>query len=100
MEIQEIKQRLTMAMVLSHYNLKRDKHLRLCCPFHEDKTPSMQVYYKTHTAYCISSNCPTRWRASDACLYPAVSKQHTPVGADLQYTTIHFSRLPSVKTLR
>lgn len=65
MEIQEIKQRLTMAMVLSHYNLKPDKHLRLCCPFHEDKTPSMQVYYKTHTAYCFSSNCPTHGKSLD-----------------------------------
>ena len=59
MEIQEIKQRLTMAQVLSRYGLKPDKHMRMNCPFHEDKTPSMQVYYKTHSAYCFSSNCPT-----------------------------------------
>ena len=32
-----------MAAVLSHYHLKPDKKLRLCCPFHEDRTPSMQV---------------------------------------------------------
>jgi DNA primase len=65
MEIQEIKQRLTLATVLSRYNLKPDKHLRLNCPFHEDKTPSMQVYYKTHTAYCFSSNCPTHGKSLD-----------------------------------
>jgi len=65
MEIQEIKQRLTMAQVLAKYNLKPDKHLRLCCPFHEDKTPSLQVYYKTHTAYCFSSNCPTHGKSLD-----------------------------------
>lgn len=65
MEITEIKQRLTMAQVLAKYNLKPDKHLRLCCPFHEDKTPSMQVYYKTHTAYCFSSNCPTHGKSLD-----------------------------------
>ena len=65
MEIQEIKQRLTMAQVLAHYGLKPDKHLRLCCPFHEDKTPSLQVYYKTHTAYCFSSNCPTHGKSLD-----------------------------------
>ena len=59
MEIAEIKQRLTMAQVLAKYNLKPDKHLLICCPFHEDKSPSMQVYYKTHTAYCFSSNCTT-----------------------------------------
>jgi DNA primase len=65
MEISEIKQRLTMAQVLAQYNLKPDKHLRICCPFHEDKTPSMQVYYKTHTAYCFSSNCPTHGKSLD-----------------------------------
>lgn len=54
-----------MAQVLSRYNLIPDKHLRLNCPFHEDKTPSMQVYYKTHTAYCFSSNCPTHGKSLD-----------------------------------
>lgn len=65
MEIQEIKQRLTLATVLKHYNLKPDKNMRLHCPFHEDKTPSLQVYYKTHTAYCFSSNCKTHGKSLD-----------------------------------
>jgi DNA primase/energy-coupling factor transporter ATP-binding protein EcfA2 len=65
MEIQEIKQHLTMSTVLQKYNLKPDKNHRLCCPFHEDKTPSMQVYYKTQTAYCFSSNCPTHGKSLD-----------------------------------
>jgi len=65
MEIQEIKQRLTLAQVLQHYGLKPDKNLRLHCPFHEDKTPSLQVYYKTHTCYCFSSNCKTHGRSLD-----------------------------------
>ncbi|MDD2412558.1 MAG: CHC2 zinc finger domain-containing protein [Bacteroidales bacterium] len=65
MEIQEIKTRLTLANVLHHYGLKPDKNLRLNCPFHEDKTPSMQVYYKTHTAYCFSSNCKTHGKSLD-----------------------------------
>ena len=65
MEIQDIKQRLTLAMVLAHYGLKPDKNLRLHCPFHEDKTPSLQVYYKTHTAYCFSSNCKTHGKSMD-----------------------------------
>jgi hypothetical protein len=43
MEISEIKQRLTLAMVLNHYGLKADKSHRISCPFHEDKTPSMQL---------------------------------------------------------
>ncbi|MBA2746034.1 MAG: DNA primase, partial [Flavisolibacter sp.] len=65
MEIQEIKQRLTLSMLLAHYGLKPDKNLRLHCPFHEDKTPSLQVYYKTHTCYCFSSNCKTHGKSLD-----------------------------------
>jgi DNA primase len=65
MEITEIKQQLTLAQVLQHYGLKPDRHLRMHCPFHDDKTPSLQVYYKTHTAYCFSSNCKTHGKAID-----------------------------------
>ncbi|WP_256012521.1 CHC2 zinc finger domain-containing protein [Desertivirga xinjiangensis] len=65
MEISEIKQQLTVAQVLSYYNLKPDKNLRLHCPFHEDKTPSMQVYYKTQTCYCFSSGCKTHGKSLD-----------------------------------
>ena len=65
MEIAEIKQALTLAQVLQHYGLKPDKHGRLHCPFHADKTPSLQVYYQTHTAYCFSSNCQTHGKPID-----------------------------------
>src|SRR5690554_1419585 len=65
MEISEIKQKLTLAHVLHHYGLKPDKSLRLNCPFHDDKTPSLQVYYKTHTAYCFSANCQTHGKSLD-----------------------------------
>ena len=57
MEIQKIKQQLSILKVLSHYNLKPDKNHRLCCPFHHDKTPSLQVYPETGTWTCFSSNC-------------------------------------------
>lgn len=65
MEITEIKQQLSLANVLNYYHLKPDKNLRLHCPFHDDKTPSLQVYYKTHTAYCFSSNCKTHGKSLD-----------------------------------
>ncbi len=65
MEIQDIKQQLSLAKVLQHYGLKVDKNQRLNCPFHDDKTPSMQVYYKTHTCYCFSSNCKTHGKSLD-----------------------------------
>ena len=65
MEIQAIKTQLTLATVLHYYGLRSDKNNKLNCPFHEDKTPSMQVYYKTQTAYCFSSNCKTHGKAID-----------------------------------
>jgi DNA primase len=65
MEISEIKQRLNILEVLSHYNIKPDKNSRICCPFHDDKTPSMQVYEKTGTVYCFSGNCKTHGKSLD-----------------------------------
>jgi DNA primase len=65
MEIQEIKSRLTLAEVIKHYGYKADKQNRINCPFHDDKTPSMQLYWKTHTAYCFSSNCKTHGKSMD-----------------------------------
>ena len=57
MEITEIKQQLTIGQGLDHYNLKADKNNMLCCPFHNDKTPSLQIYPQTNTFCCFSSNC-------------------------------------------
>ena len=65
MEIQEIKAQLTLAEVVKHYGYKADKQNRINCPFHEDKTPSMQLYWKTHTAFCFSSNCKTNGKSLD-----------------------------------
>ena len=57
MELKEIKALLSMTTVLGHYGLKPDKHDRLLCPFHPDKTPSLQIYPKANTWCCFSSNC-------------------------------------------
>ena len=65
MEIAEIKTKLTLAEVIKHYGYKADKQNRINCPFHDDKTPSMQLYWKTHTAYCFSSNCKTHGKSLD-----------------------------------
>lgn len=65
MDIQEIKSRLTLANLIGYYGYKATKNNRICCPFHEDKTPSMQLYWKTQTAYCFSSNCKTHGKAID-----------------------------------
>jgi DNA primase len=57
MQIPEIKSRLSIQTVLAHYGLKPDRNHRLLCPFHQDKTPSLQVYPKTNTWTCFSSHC-------------------------------------------
>jgi len=66
MEISEIKQKLSLADVFKHFGYKPDKNMRMCCPFHEDKTPSMQVYWKEGTCFCFSSNCKTNGKKMDA----------------------------------
>jgi DNA primase len=65
MEIKEIKSRLSILEVLNHYGLKPDRNKMLCCPFHNDKTPSMQVYPETNTVFCFSSNCKLQGKAID-----------------------------------
>ena len=37
--------------------LNCDKNGRTNCPFHPDKTPSFQIYPKSNTYCCFSSNC-------------------------------------------
>lgn len=71
MEIPDIKSRLPLNDVLNYYGLMPDPTTssgqanRINCPFHPDKTPSLQLYYKTNTCYCFSSNCPTHGRSLD-----------------------------------
>jgi DNA primase/predicted transcriptional regulator len=57
MEIAAIKQALSIEAVLQHYGLKADRNHRLHCPFHNDKTPSLQIYPTTNTYCCFSTNC-------------------------------------------
>ena len=54
MEINEIKNHLSILTVLSKHNLKPNKNNLLKCPFHEDKTASLQIYPKTNSFYCFS----------------------------------------------
>jgi DNA primase len=57
MDIKDIKAQLSITQVLQHYHLKADKNNKLCCPFHDDKSPSLQIYPATNTYCCFSANC-------------------------------------------
>ena len=52
MEIQDIKQNLSLESILHHYNLKQDKNNMLRCPFHEDSTASLQVSFSQNKYKC------------------------------------------------
>ena len=54
MEIPEIKSRLTIMQVVRHYGLEPNKYDMIVCPFHEDKNPSLKLYYETNTFNCFS----------------------------------------------
>ena len=53
MEIQEIKQRLSIETVLNHYGLKANRNNMLKCPFHEETEPSLKIYPNTNTFNCF-----------------------------------------------
>lgn len=57
MTIEQIKQQLTIDQVLVRFNLKADKNNRVLCPMHDDKVPSLQLYPKTNSYCCFSTNC-------------------------------------------
>ncbi len=58
MEISTLKSRLNLLEVAAHLGITIDKKtLRACCPFHSDKTPSLQFSKEKQIATCFSSNC-------------------------------------------
>jgi DNA primase len=57
MEISEIKANLSLQTVLDYYKIKADANGKANCPWHDDKTPSLQFYFNTNTFTCFSSNC-------------------------------------------
>lgn len=65
MEIQEILKALSIHTVLEHYGIRPNRNKMVCCPFHNDKNPSMQVYAETNTVFCFSGNCTKNGKAMD-----------------------------------
>ena len=42
-----------------------NRHRKMCCPWHNEQTPSLVYYPKTNTAYCFGA-CGRRYDAIDA----------------------------------
>jgi DNA primase len=58
MDIRQIKERLDILEVAAHLDIPIDKRSKkACCPFHDDKTPSLQFSQEKQIATCFSSNC-------------------------------------------
>lgn len=49
--VQTIKERLTMRDILDRYGYATDKKGFMCCPFHNEKTPSMRIYEKDYHCF-------------------------------------------------
>ena len=43
-KVEIIKDRLTMREVLLHYGYEPNRAKFICCPFHNERTPSMKIY--------------------------------------------------------
>ena len=57
MTIPDIKKRLSILQVLTHYGIELGKNNMIPCPFHADEKPSMKIYPETNTVFCFAGNC-------------------------------------------
>lgn len=57
MEIQGIKTRLPITDLAHHLGIKINRNHRALCPFHPDKTPSLQFSKEKGICTCFSSQC-------------------------------------------
>ena len=54
--VQTIKDRLTMTDVVTLYGYKPNRAKFICCPFHNEKTPSMKVFEKDYHCFGCGAN--------------------------------------------
>jgi DNA primase len=57
MEIQDLKTRLSILEVADRLDIRVDKQGKALCPFHDDKTPSLQFSREKNICTCFSSKC-------------------------------------------
>ena len=72
MTLAEIKAALRITDVLDHYQIKYSRKGAVCCPFHDDRNPSMQVFFDSDMVRCFSGNCAHQGRNMDVidfCMY-------------------------------
>ena len=51
--IREVAEKSDMTEVISTYYAEPNKAHKICCPFHDEKTPSLHIYKKTNTFHCF-----------------------------------------------
>ncbi len=57
MEISALKQQLSILEVADRLDIQVDKQGKALCPFHDDKTPSLQFSKEKNICTCFSSKC-------------------------------------------
>lgn len=57
MDIKELKERITILEVADKLQITVDKQGKALCPFHDDKTPSLQFSKEKNICTCFSSKC-------------------------------------------
>ena len=57
MTLSELKNRVDIIQVAQELGLKLDKNQKCLCPFHKEKTASLQFSQKKQIATCFSGNC-------------------------------------------
>jgi len=98
MTIAEIKERLRITEVLAKYGLSVKKGNMIHCPFHDDKTPSMQVYLDTDSLYCFSGNCEHGGKKMDVIDFIMYKEQCTKAEAIAKAKSLVVSPKPLVNT--
>lgn len=98
MDIKDIKKQLSIIAVLEHYGITVNRNKQINCPFHEDKTASMQVYPEKGLVYCHSSNCKNGGKHLDQIeiiqqldnitKHEAILKAKNMIGSEIHQTSI------------
>jgi DNA primase len=57
MDIKELKERITILEVADKLQITVDKQVKALCPFHDDKSPSLQFSKEKNICTCFSSKC-------------------------------------------